>query len=170
MNFQKVTEKDIPQLFDLVEASYRGDIARQGWTCESDIVGGNRTSKETLKDEINVPGGCYLKHCDDRGEIIGCVYIKVNTQDRKAFVGSLCVYPTLQSQGLGKQLLAATEVMAKEAGCSKLCVKVITKRTELINWYERMDFKFVGELIPLPDGSGVPIVPLQLGTWEKLLD
>lgn len=170
MIFEEVTEKDIPQLHELVETCYRGDFARKGWTCESDIVAGNRTTMESLKEEISAPGGSYLKHTDGTGEIVGCVYIKVNTEEKKAFVGSLCVYPTLQSQGLGKKLLEATEKIAKEAGCSKLCVKVITVRKELVNWYEKMDFNFVGELIPLPAGSGIPLIPLELGTWEKLLN
>lgn len=169
MIFKKATEKDIPQLLELVESCYRGDFAKKGWTCESDIVSGARTTKELLKEEIIAPGGSYLMHTDVQGKVIGCVYIKVNTQEKNAFVGSLCVHPTLQSQGLGKQLLEAAEINAREAECSKLCVKVITLRKELINWYEKKDFKFVGELIPLPAGSGIPKLPLELGTWEKLL-
>lgn len=167
MIFEKATEKDITQLLELVESSYRGDIARKGWTCESDIIGGNRTTNEFLKEEIIATGGSYLKHTDDQGKIIGCVYLKVNIQKKIAFVGSLCVYPTLQSQGLGKKLLEAAENIAREAECSKLCVKVITVRKELISWYEKMDFKFVGELEPLPANTGIPKIPLELGTWEK---
>lgn len=169
MIFEKATEKDIPQLLELIESCYRSDFARKGWTYDSDIIGGARTTKEFVKEEIIAPGGSYLKHTDVQGKVIACVYIKVNTQEKKAFVGSLCVYPTFQSHGLGKGLLDATEIIAREAGCSKLCVQIVTMRKELINWFEKIDFKFVGELAPLTADTGTPKIPIELGTWEKVL-
>lgn len=170
MIFEKVTEDDIPQLFELIETCYRGDIARKGWTCESDLVGGNRTTKQSLIEEITAPGGSYLKYTDEQGKIVGCVYIKLNTQEKYAFVGCLCVHPTLQSQGLGKKLMTASEDVAKQAKCFKLCMKVLTVRNELIAWYEKLGFKYVGEVIPFPVGCGTPKVPLELGSWEKKLE
>lgn len=170
MSHKRATEADIPELLQLIETCYRGDVARTGWTCESDIVSGSRTNPECLREEINAPGGSYLLRNDDQGKIIGCVYIKINADHKYIYIGSLCVYPSLQSQGIGKSLLADAEEIARDAGCKKMCVKVISVRKELIDWYERMDYKFVGDLIPLPDSSGTPIVPLQLGSWEKRLD
>lgn len=169
MIFEKATENDIPQLLELIETCYRGDIARQGWTCETDLVGENRTTEQFLKEEITAPGGSYLKHTDEQGKIVGCVYIQLNTEEKNAFVGYLCVHPTLQSQGLGTKLLTATEDIAKEAQCLKLCMKVLTVRKELIAWYEKFGFRYVGENVPFPVGCGTPKVPLELGCWEKRL-
>lgn len=170
MIFERASENDIPQLLELIETCYRGDIARKGWTCELDLVGGNRTSEQFLIEEITAPGGSYLKYTDEQGKIAGCVYIKLNTQERCAFVSCLCVHPTLQSQGIGKKLLKASEDIARQAQCLKLCMKVLTVRKKLIAWYEKLGFKDVGEVFPFPVGCGTPKIPLELGSWEKLLE
>ncbi len=170
MIFDKATDQDIPQLLELIETCYRGDIAKKGWTYETDLVAGNRTTPEILREEINAPGGNYLKHTDGNGKIVGCVYTKVIPEIRKVFVGCLCVHPTLQSQGLGRKLMAATENVAKDSHCSKLCMKVLTVRKELIVWYEKLGFKYNGEKSPFPEGCGTPKVHLELGSWEKDLE
>lgn len=170
MIFEKATEEDIPQLLELTEICYRSDIAKIGWTCETDLVAGNRTTKEFLREEILAPGANYLKHTDEQEKIVGCVYIKIIPANEKAFVGRLCVYPTIQSQGLGKKLMAAAEDIAKEAGCKKMSMKVLTVRKDLLAWYERMGYRFTGEVDPFPEGCGTPKMPLELGTWEKILD
>lgn len=169
MTFEIVTEEDIPQLFELIETCYRGDIAKDGWTCETDLVGGNRTTKDLLIEEINEPGGKYLKHLNEQGTIVGCVYTKTSPDESRAYVGCLCVHPTIQSQGLGKKLMLAAEDLAKSAGYSKMYMKVLTVRKELIDWYEKLGYKYVGEHSPFPVGCGIPKVPLELGTWEKNL-
>lgn len=170
MIFEKASDKDISQLFELMETCYRGDKARMGWTHESDLVDGNRTTEALLLEEITVPGGNYLKYTNEDGKIVGCVYTVVEAEARKCFVGSLCVHPTIQSQGLGKKLMSAAEDLAKESGCTKLCMKVLTKRAELIAWYEKLGFKYIGQNYPFPEGCGIPKVPLELGSWEKQLE
>lgn len=167
--FEKATADDIPQLFELIETCYRGDIAKTGWTYETDIVGGNRTTEEILKEEMSTPGGNYLKYTNEEGKIVGCVYTNVMPDQKKVFVGCLCVHPTLQSQGLGKKLMMATEDVAKEAECTKMCMKVLTVRKELITWYEKLGYRYADETIPFPVGCGTPKIPLELGSWEKIL-
>ncbi|XP_037030219.1 uncharacterized N-acetyltransferase YjgM-like [Bradysia coprophila] len=152
-----------------METCYRGDTARAGWTHDSDLVDGNRTTEALLLEEITLPGGNYLTYNED-GKIVGCVYTLVNAEDNTCFVGSLCVHPTIQSQGLGKKLMTAAEDLARQAGCTKLCMKVLTTRTELIAWYEKLGFKYVGQNFPFPEGCGRPKIPLELGSWEKQLE
>lgn len=170
MTFEKATEKDIPQLLELIETCYRGDIAREGWTHESDLVGGNRTTEDFLIEEITAAGGSYLKHTDEQGKIVCCVYTKIIPQDKKVFVGCLCVHPTLQSQGLGRKLMTAAEDIARKALCSTMCMKVLTVRTDVIAWYEKLGYKYVGEISPFPEGCGTPKLTLELGSWEKRLE
>lgn len=170
MIFETATDDDVPQIRELMQISYRGDETGTGWTNEWHIMSGNRTSEELLREEMSSPGGSYLKYTNESGEIIGCVYIQVVPQDKKVLVGSLCVHPTFQSRGIGKKLLAASEDIGRQAGCSKLCVKVITVRKELIAWYEKMGYRSVGDVIPFVGGTGIPKIPLELGTWEKRLE
>lgn len=170
MIFETATEKDIPQLLELIETCYRGDIAKKGWTYESDLMDGSRTTVESLKEEITAPGGQYLKYTDEQGKIVGCLYTKVIPQDNKLFLTLLCVHPTIQSQGIGKKLMAAAEDVAKKAGCSKLGCSVLTVRKELTDWYEKLGYKWIGETSPFPDGYGTPKIPLHLRAMEKQLD
>lgn len=172
MIFDKSTDKDIPQLLELMETCYRGDEARMGWTHESDIIVGNRTTEALILEEMTVPGANYLKYTNEDGKIVGCVYIIVDAKESKSYVGSLCVHPTIQSKGLGKKLMDAAEELTREAGCTKICMKVLTVRTELIAWYEKLGFKYVGQNIPFPDhfGTSITAVPLELAGWEKQLE
>ena len=94
---------DAPALKDLLEAAYRGDSARQGWNHEADILDDERTSRAELDALLADPAVTVLT-ARDGSELIGCV--AVTRKDASlAYLGMLCVLPTLQSGGLGRQLL-----------------------------------------------------------------
>jgi ribosomal protein S18 acetylase RimI-like enzyme len=61
----------------------------------------------------------------------------------------LTVSPTLQANGLGRQLLQAAEEYARSINYHTITMTVITTRTELLEWYERRGYSKTGEVIPL---------------------
>jgi ribosomal protein S18 acetylase RimI-like enzyme len=150
MNIRFATHDDIPALHDLVERAYRGDSARQGWTHEADLLDGQRTDVEALRETIADPDQRVLVAEDGNGGFAGCVNIARVKGDR-AYLGMLSVDPARQAGGIGRALLAAGEAAAAEQFGSRVIeMTVIRQRAELIAWYERRGYRLTGEERPFP--------------------
>ncbi|MFY7745582.1 MAG: GNAT family N-acetyltransferase [Erythrobacter sp.] len=146
---------DAPALKDLLEAAYRGDSARQGWNHEADILDDERTSRAELDALLADPAVTILTARGGSG-LIGCV--AVTRKDASlAYLGMLCVLPTLQSGGLGRQLLDAAEDLARAEGIAAMEMTVIDSRDALIAWYERRGYGLTGETRPFPVLRDPPI-------------
>jgi GNAT superfamily N-acetyltransferase len=86
-------------------------------------------------------GGTFLL-AEDSGGVAGCVYIK--TQDGRSYLGLLSVQPERQGTGLGRQLVAAAENLARESGSRVMDLRVISTRGEqLLPFYQRLGYEFV---------------------------
>jgi len=113
-SFRLATEFDLELIANLVNVAYRGDSGRVGWTTESDLLGGQRTDTESLKEILTVNDG--IEQCilvlEEHDKILGCVYLKKNNE--RAYLGMLTVNPQIQSRGLGKQILTEAEHFVKE--------------------------------------------------------
>src|SRR5690349_15799932 len=127
--------KDVSELNALVNSAYRGDSSRQGWTTEADLLGGIRIDEERLSELIQKQDSTILKYVDDSKRIIGCVQLE--KKGDRMYLGMLTVSPTLQSKGIGKELMHASEQHANEQGCRSVYMSVITDRVELMSWYEK---------------------------------
>ena len=139
---------DLVAISQLVNSAYRGDPSRLGWTTEADLLGGQRTDPHTLEESLRDPDAVVL-FLRERGEIVACVYLK--RRGETAYLGMLTVRPPLQSAGLGKRLLALAEDWVIENWHSrKIEMQVISKRLELIAWYERRGYALTGAREPFP--------------------
>lgn len=152
------TLKDAAKIADLVNSAYRGESSEQGWTTESQLLGGQRTDPVKVCEMIQDPQSVILiSH--DQGKIKACVYLQKKTDS--AYLGMLTVDPQEQSQGTGKQILAAAEdFTVKTWHLKKIEMTVITLRSELIAWYERRGYQRTGQYEPFPYGDirfGVPL-------------
>lgn len=163
----RATKEDIPALNRLVNSAYRGDSSRKGWTTEADLLDGIRTDPEALEDMMEQPGAVILKCTDKKGVLQGCVFLKKT--EAQLYLGMLTVWPELQGSGIGKKLLEASEAYAREQGCTKIVMTVISVRSELIAWYERKGFRTTGEKSPFPKDPrfGIPKQDLEFVVMEK---
>jgi ribosomal protein S18 acetylase RimI-like enzyme len=171
MNISIAVLADIPELVNLLNSAYRGEASRKGWTTEADLLeGALRTDVHALTAIMLKPGSVVLKCVSPGGAIIGCVNLQ--KQERGLYLGMLSVQPELQAVGIGKNLLAAAEVHAKESGCAGIFMTVISVRQELIGWYRRHGYKLTGETRPMEaDGRfGVPTRPLEFIIMEKIFE
>jgi ribosomal protein S18 acetylase RimI-like enzyme len=148
------TSADVPALVALVNASYRGDTAKAGWTHEADLLGGIRIEAPRMDEMLRDPRSAVLVH-DDGGEIIACVHLE-RIGDDGVYLGMLTVRPTLQASGLGRRLLAASEADARARwGATHVEMTVIALRSELIAWYERRGYSRTGERRPFPADAAI---------------
>ena len=169
INIEPLNKNDIEELVVLINSAYRGESSKKGWTTEADLLGGIRTDQQSVLDLVNTPGAIILTVKEEDNGIAGCVYLQ--KQGERLYLGMLTVKPTIQSRGLGQQLLRAAEKHATDVNCSSIIMTVIDVRHELIEWYKRKGYYPTGETRPFPtDPSfGIPKQSLQFIVLEKKL-
>jgi predicted N-acetyltransferase YhbS len=154
LTIRSASSADLPSLHFVIERAYRGDDARGGWTHEADIIEGQRTDLATLEAIVASPDSRLLVAEQD-GAILGCVQVS-DRGEGLAYLGLLCIDPTLQAAGLGRQLIAAAEREARTAfAAATIEMTVIDRRAELVAYYERRGYALTGERRPFP----IPLDP-----------
>ncbi len=147
------TLADIPALHALVERSYRGVAAREGWTHEADLIRGPRTDVATLATTIADPAQRVLLY-EEGGALLASVTIS-DRSDGTAYISMLAVQPGRQGGGIGRAILAAADRAALvEFGARRVEMTVIALRTELVAYYERCGYVQNGERRPFPVDVG----------------
>jgi GNAT superfamily N-acetyltransferase len=106
---------------------------------EQVVFDGNRV--DDLGVGAYMSGGTFLV-AEDSGALAGCVYIK--TRDSRSYLGLLSVQPARQGAGLGRQLVAAAEILARESGSCAMDLRVISARgRQLLPFYQRLGYELV---------------------------
>ncbi|MEU3784920.1 GNAT family N-acetyltransferase [Streptomyces sp900129855] len=155
--FRDATDADVDALVALIEAAYRGDSSRAGWTTEADILQGQRTDPDGVLDVIKAPNSRLLT-VEQGGRIVACCQLE--HRGDHAYFGMFAVNPTAQGSGLGKTIMAQAERQARENwGVTEMHMTVISVREDLIAWYERRGYRRTGRMTPFPYGDerfGIP--------------
>jgi len=161
---------DAPAITALLNSAYRGESSRQGWTTEAGLIAGEtRTTPEQVAALISREQDSVFLLLKETDQLLGCVNLQVH--GHRVYFGMFSVQPGEQGRGLGKKLLRAAEEYARQKGCKAIYMSVITRRTELINWYIRHGYQDTGERKPFQeDGiSGKHLLPLEFMTLEKAI-
>lgn len=157
LTFRPAAHGDIPALVALVTSAYRGDVSRQGWTTEADMLDGQRIDPEVLRHDIERPRSRIII-AERGGLLLACAHVA--EEDGAGYFGMFSVRPNLQGEGLGKALLAEAERVAGEDwGLPVMRMTVIDIRDELIAFYERRGYGRTGIKKPFPYGDeryGIP--------------
>ena len=143
---------DLPSLHALIEAAYRGDSARVGWSHEADLLDGQRTDLAALEQMLADPAQ-HLLVLRDGDALRACIAL-ADKSGGLAYLGLLTVDPESQAIGLGRMLLAAAEDHAAQCfAATRIEMTVIAQRDELIAWYQRRGYAPTGERRPFPHGN-----------------
>ncbi|MFF9076141.1 GNAT family N-acetyltransferase [Streptomyces sp. NPDC014735] len=157
LTFRDAVDADVPVLVALVESAYRGDSSRVGWTTEADILDGQRTDPDGVRQVVEAPGSRLLVVERD-GTVVACCQLE--RRGDAAYFGMFAVRPDLQGAGLGKVVIAEAERAVREDwGAAEMHMTVISVREELIAWYERRGYRRTGRTSPFPYGDerfGIP--------------
>jgi ribosomal protein S18 acetylase RimI-like enzyme len=144
IKFQIAGINDAEVITSLVNSVYRGENSKKGWTTEADFLTGIRITEEKVKEIIERKSGIIILAIFE-GNIIGCVHLE-NT-GTNSYLGMLSVDVNYQDKGIGKLLINECERYTKEMwGLSEIKMKVISRRTELIEYYNRRGYSSTGEL------------------------
>lgn len=170
LSYRQATPEDIPLVASLVNAAYRGEISKLGWTTEAFILGGQRTDADEIARLIGADDSLILL-CQHNDEAVGTAHLK--KMEDGAYLGMFTIKPQLQGQGIGKQFLMAAELTARDKwGAHKITISVITLRHELIAYYERRGYRRTGKFGEFPQDPrfGIPKVEhLRFEYLEKAL-
>ena len=169
MKLATATPADSARLARHVNAAYRGETARQGWTTESDLLDGQRIDEAGVAEMLALPGAAMLLALDANGELLGSFHAQLKGD--VVYLGMLAVTPARQARGVGKFLLEAAEDYGRQHGCTVSKMTVISVRAELIAYYERRGYRLTGatEAFPTDPRYGIPKQPLLLLVLEKPL-
>jgi len=157
LTFRSAVPADIPALVALVTSAYRGDVSKQGWTTEADMLDGQRIDPDVLVRDIERDRSRILLAERD-GMLLACAHV---AEDEGAgYFGMFSVRPDLQGGGVGKAMLAEAERVARdEWRLPAMRMTVIDIRDELIAFYERRGYVRTGIKKPFPYGDeryGIP--------------
>lgn len=143
---------DVDAVVALVESAYRGDSSRAGWTTEADLLDGQRTDPDAVREIVAGAGSLVLLGTSG-GRLVACCELR-GQPGGTAYFGMFAVVPTLQGAGLGGRLLAEAERLAvQQWSATTMEMTVIRQRAELIAWYERRGYRRTGETRPFPHGD-----------------
>lgn len=166
-HLEKADNNQAQAICDLVNLTYRGET---GWTRETHIIGGDRTSRKEVETAMSRPDAHFFV-VNQPHRLAGCIYV---VKERvHAYIGFFSVHPCLQGKGLGTHMLAQAEAFVlKNMGLNKFVMFVISQRPELIAFYQRRGYLRTGriEAYPLHLDIGVPkISGLTIEYLEKVI-
>jgi ribosomal protein S18 acetylase RimI-like enzyme len=161
MKLFRATDADLPAVAAFVNAAYRGEGARQGWTTEADVLDGQRVDLAMLRTDLAAQPEAMLLLLRDEAEapLLGCVWLEP-TKAEVWYLGMLTVRPDLQDRQLGRALLAEAEAHIRGRGGRRVRMTVLNVREALIAWYLRRGYTRTDETKPFPYGDerfGIPL-------------
>jgi predicted N-acetyltransferase YhbS len=101
----------------------------------------DRTTPEEILHLLHK--GTFLLAEDAAGALLGSIYVE--TGGARGYFGMLSVQPGRQRGGIGRQLIAAAEQRARQAGCTFMEISVIDLREELPPLYGRFGYELDGD-------------------------
>lgn len=151
LTFRPATSQDAECIAGLVRLAYRGDESRGGWTTEADLLADERIDVPRVLAKIADPDGVVLLAFSGlEGTPVACCEV-LRRGPARAYFGMFAVWPHLQAAGLGRQVLAEAERLARdEWGAEVMEMTVIGQRAELIEWYVRRGYALTEERRPFP--------------------
>jgi len=160
LSFRAARPTDLTAVLVLVQAAYRDEESREGWTTEADLIGGQRTDADEVLGIIGGPASRMLL-AESAGELVGCCQLQPG-EDGAAYLGMFSVRPRRQGSGVGRAIMAEAErIAAEEWSAARMRILVLRQRDELIAWYERLGYGRTGRTSPFPYGEaryGMPKV------------
>ena len=169
LRFRLAEPGDVAAVTALVERAYRGEAAATGWTTETEILTGPRTTEAQVRTLVEDEGSRFVLAERD-GRLVGSALVQ--RAGDSAYLGMFAVDPAEQGRGLGKAVVEACERTARELWSSTaVTLTVISLRDELIAWYERRGYVRTGRHLPFPfhEHSGALRTDFDLMELRKVL-
>ena len=123
-------EEDVEPLSRLINAAF---------VVEQPFIEGERIDPAGVRGYMEK--GEFLVAEDATG-LAGCVYVELRGE--RGYLGLLGVTPERQGTGLGRKLMDAAENYFRAGGCRAIDLRIISPRTPLPAFYQRMGYTQTG--------------------------
>ena len=173
LKFRFAQSADITKLVDLINSAYRQQHGNS-WTSEAEIVTGQRINASQLEHALSQDHFQLWIALQDE-QIVACIGLTFNLYDVE--IGTFCITPHFQNQGIGKQVLDFAEnyvrqkIRLEHQHLNDFVMWVLSARTELIAYYERRGYVQTGSVddYPLNADVGRPMIDLHLIEMRKAI-
>lgn len=167
---RQATTDDVAAIVDLLNLTFRSDV---GWTNESSLVGGIRTTAAEIQTIIADPDNYFFVYpqvnsdslnevergSNETGKLLATISVTFKRADNSAYIGLFAVDPSLQGLGVGDEILQAAETFAsrhlkaKDNQKTRLTMSILNHRPELLSYYQRRGYQLTGDSLPFPVDS-----------------
>ncbi|MGY8767704.1 MAG: GNAT family acetyltransferase [Pirellulales bacterium] len=113
------------------------DAVIQLWR-DCQLVRSNNDPVKDIQRKLKVQRELFLVG-EINKTIIACVM--AGYDGHRGAVNYLAIHPSQQQSGFGKQLMSVVEQLLDELGCPKINLHVRTTNSEVIKFYESLDYK-----------------------------
>ena len=151
MKLELANINEAQRINELLNLAYRGE---KGWTTENSLVSGDRSTTADVK--LSIENSTFLIY-KKNSDLVACICLEA--KGHEVYIGSFAVHPDYQAAGLGKTILNAAEKYSiNELKAKKFVMVVLSKRIELISFYERRGYQKTGinKEYPLHLNVGIP--------------
>jgi GNAT superfamily N-acetyltransferase len=167
LSFHKAEIGDASTINDVINSAYRGETSRVGWTTEADLIDGLRTTTAEVAQIIRREDAFILVGVL-KDQIVATICCE--RHENTAKLGMIAVKPVLQNKGYGREMIQAAEAITlREWRVTGFFMSVITVRTELIEFYERLGYERTGNLNDFPAQSDLWQVKVPNLKFEYLI-
>jgi ribosomal protein S18 acetylase RimI-like enzyme len=171
LEFRTAQISDIQKLVDLINSAYRQHQGNS-WTSEVEIVTGDRINVEQLLQTL-ADDHFKLFVVEYAKETVACIGLTFHSSEVE--IGTFCITPRIQNQGIGKQVLDFAEsyigdnLLLEYPDLKHFVMWVLSVRHELIAYYQRRGYQQTGRIedYPLHANVGIPTVNLHLVEMKK---
>jgi ribosomal protein S18 acetylase RimI-like enzyme len=115
-------------------------LINEAYIVEQFFVTGPRVSEADILTLMEK--GTLLVGSSPRNEIVGSVYIE--KRGERGYIGLLSVSPAVQGRGIGSSMMESAENRLASEGCVAVDIRVVSLRTELPPFYERLGYRHQG--------------------------
>lgn len=126
---RRATLEDMDDMIAVVNAAFAIET----------FLEGRRTDRERMSAMMH--SGEFLL-AEQGGRIVACVYVEQRVS--RGYFGMLAVDPKRQGEGLGRKMIEATENRFRQAGCTHVDIAVLSLRSELLAFYQKLGYTQTG--------------------------
>lgn len=123
-------DADIGNLVTLINAAF---------VVEQIAIAGDRIDRIGVQRYMGTGRFVVLEQADS---LLGCVYVE--TRGQRGYLGLLAVHPAQQGHGIGRRLAIEADIHFRKEGCRAVDMRVISARSELVAFYEKLGFAVQG--------------------------